>query len=477
MKINIIKMPEKLYSEIREVILKASPVETAMFGIARVFSVHNKKVFLLNRIITLDKDEIEASRLSVRPKAKTVRGIFEAVSPLFCKGYCIVYIHSHPFTTDRVSLSSIDWKGMREDQKILARWEKIPFPWIVFNLNADSFEGKVVYAEEIVDIDDVIVVGKGINKLSLKDDSISADAKEVHARTLLFPYFDYKKISNLDISVVGTGGLGSSVIIALIMEGIGERGTLILIDPDRIEASNLSRIAYGTFHDIGKNKVDIAEKYIKTLRPERVVEVFANYCWDKVIIERLISSDCIISCTDTELGRLFLNSLSHNYLVPLFDLATGARSYNINNENVFNSGGQVRMFIPGETRCLLCSDVGLNHAQASIELSKIEAKEHRVLQQTLYYKALANDAPQPSVFHLNQVIANIGISILIRYLLCGEIATTIHYTNEERRLVQIPRSIHFEDCPICMNTLPGEGNTQTLEDFFGLYPEVPMLEW
>ena len=62
--------------------------------------------------------------------------------------------------------------------------------------------------------------------------------------------------------VIGLGGIGSWVAIDLALLGIG---TLILIDPDKIESSNLNRTLF-RLQDIGKFKTKAAELLISERR-------------------------------------------------------------------------------------------------------------------------------------------------------------------------------------------------------------------
>jgi hypothetical protein len=62
-----------------------------------------------------------------------------------------------------------------------------------------------------------------------------------------------KTLHNAHVILLGCGGIGCS--IAMLLAGAGIR-KLTLIDPDRIEASNLNRQLFWELSDIGKLKVD-----------------------------------------------------------------------------------------------------------------------------------------------------------------------------------------------------------------------------
>ena len=67
-------------------------------------------------------------------------------------------------------------------------------------------------------------------------------------------------ISRLRVGIVGLGSVGCIVAEAMARIGIAQ---VILIDPDKVEEHNLDRLLYGTVKDIGKLKVDVAERAMK----------------------------------------------------------------------------------------------------------------------------------------------------------------------------------------------------------------------
>ncbi len=68
-----------------------------------------------------------------------------------------------------------------------------------------------------------------------------------------------KKIFNSKVLIVGIGGLGCPLLTYLAASGVG---TIGIVDPDRIEMSNLNRQTLFSQRDIGKFKVNQAKKNI-----------------------------------------------------------------------------------------------------------------------------------------------------------------------------------------------------------------------
>ena len=92
--------------------------------------------------------------------------------------------------------------------------------------------------------------------------------------------------------IIGLGGIGSWVAIDLALLGVG---TLILIDPDAVEATNLNRTLF-KLDDIGSKKVHAIREMISEIRKEVIVLSLAEYFKAEHIKE--FDVDYIFDCTD-----------------------------------------------------------------------------------------------------------------------------------------------------------------------------------
>src|SRR5262245_41201139 len=75
------------------------------------------------------------------------------------------------------------------------------------------------------------------------------------------------------VLIVGAGGLGSPVALGLAAAGVG---TLILVDPDTVELSNLNRQLLHCSSVIGVKKVVSAAARLRRLYPAVRVEIHAE---------------------------------------------------------------------------------------------------------------------------------------------------------------------------------------------------------
>src|SRR6185312_16973427 len=71
------------------------------------------------------------------------------------------------------------------------------------------------------------------------------------------------------VLVVGAGGLGSAVLQYLCAAGVG---SLLIVDPDRVEESNLHRQPIYRMSDVGNLKAEAARAALAGANPEVRVE-------------------------------------------------------------------------------------------------------------------------------------------------------------------------------------------------------------
>ena len=74
-----------------------------------------------------------------------------------------------------------------------------------------------------------------------------------------------EKLSNATVAVFGLGGVGGSCVEALARGGVG---TLILVDGDEVQESNINRQAIAFYSTIGRRKVDVMRAMVADIAPE-----------------------------------------------------------------------------------------------------------------------------------------------------------------------------------------------------------------
>ncbi len=111
-----------------------------------------------------------------------------------------------------------------------------------------------------------------------------------------------RKLYAARVAVFGLGGVGGYVVEALARSGIG---ALDLIDPDRIEATNLNRQILATWQTIGQYKVDVAAERIRQINPDAQVTVYPVFFLPDTANQFDFSAyNYIVDAIDTVTGKL-----------------------------------------------------------------------------------------------------------------------------------------------------------------------------
>lgn len=199
------------------------------------------------------------------------------------------------------------------------------------------------------------------------------------------------------MGVVGCGGTGSVVSELLVRSGVRH---LTLVDPDRVEASNLNRLlgAYrwdATWH---LPKVSVLRRQARWINPRvRIATLRSSVCTQRAM--RLLKEmDVIFGCTDSQGSRLVLNRLATQYYIPYLDCGSGLMR-KANEGRILEAGGQIRVVLPGGY-CLECVG-GIDREQARDELMT----EAQRAQRRAHGYGLGPEEPAPQVMFLNMAVA------------------------------------------------------------------------
>lgn len=106
-----------------------------------------------------------------------------------------------------------------------------------------------------------------------------------------------EKLKNSTVMIVGIGGVGGFVCEALARSAIG---TMILVDFDTVDITNLNRQIIATIKTIGRKKVDIMKERINDINPDCQVITYDLFLNDdnfqKIDISKI---DFLIDCCDS----------------------------------------------------------------------------------------------------------------------------------------------------------------------------------
>ena len=168
--------------------------------------------------------------------------------------------------------------------------------------------------------------------------------KEVFSRQITLPEVGEKgqeELEDTGILIVGMGGLGCPVAHYLISSGIGY---LTIMDPDKVELSNLSRQPLYTEDDVGTLKVKAAKQVLSHMNPNAVINDVAEELTKDNALTHVSAHDFVIDCTDNVDSRYVLSDICQSIDKPL--IHGGIRAFE-GNVGVFLAGsGYYRALYP-----------------------------------------------------------------------------------------------------------------------------------
>ena len=105
-----------------------------------------------------------------------------------------------------------------------------------------------------------------------------------------------EKLARARILVVGAGGLGCAALPYLVAAGVGQ---ITLLDPDRVEESNLHRQTLYRMEDIGTLKVQAARGHLQALNPALQIIGLPDRLSPLNADEFISQSDLVIDAADS----------------------------------------------------------------------------------------------------------------------------------------------------------------------------------
>lgn len=103
---------------------------------------------------------------------------------------------------------------------------------------------------------------------------------KLYGRQMILPELGQsgqQKLKDAKVAVIGAGGLGAPALLYLAGAGVG---TVVLIDDDEVEISNLHRQVIHSFARVGTAKADSAAQTMRELNPTITVQVFKERLTD-----------------------------------------------------------------------------------------------------------------------------------------------------------------------------------------------------
>jgi len=236
-------------------------------------------------------------------------------------------------------------------------------------------------------------------------------------QVLLFGERGQAILQGMRVGVIGLGGVGSIVCELLARLGVG---SLVLVDPDRIDPTNIPRTLGSHQWDAltllrgsrlpiwiqewarrqARHKVVIAKRQARKANPKVKVMALARSVVDVEAANELSQCDYLFLAADTNQARLLFNAITQQYFIPGVQL--GAKvPVEKNSRQVGDVFSVARPILPG-VGCLWCN--GLISAAGLQD----EAQDEGTRKRQRYVDD--PDVHAPSVVSLNAVAAAHGVN-------------------------------------------------------------------
>jgi len=411
MKRRIITITEKDFDLLKSHLLREGNGEEAALLVAGTSETNQMTNFLVREVIPVPNDgflEKWHAFLTISP---------DFMMPILkrCRydRLSVILAHSHPFSGDSVTFSSIDANG-----------ERILMPRIQQRI-PDRHHGAIVLGRTSIDariwekgkntsrpMDSIRVIGPRIRAYQTtsafpRNPPTPATSQNRHDRQkLALGEAGQQKIQEATVGIVGTGGVGSLVLQELVHLGVEK---FIIIDDDLVEESNLSRIVGSMPKDATKRtpKVKVMKRLGRQINPEVRISSVKDSVNNAPVALMLRDADVLFCCTDNLLSRIVLNRMAFQYLIPLIDMGIDIQC---NEQGIIaTAGGRVMVILP-DGPCLECLGI-LNSEIIQQEMRQVEDGQRA---QHSYISGATVEAP--SVISLNGVIASLAVTAFLSLL-------------------------------------------------------------
>lgn len=329
----------------------------------------------------------------------------------------IVFIHSHPFP---------GWQNMSNDD-VIAEKERLSetvevltgYPLVGMTVGSDrTWSGRRwMYNENTNEYDiqwaeNVRIVGRNL-MIDYTDFLVPSPkfSKQFRRTRAVWGKINHEKLAKMRIGIVGLGSVGS-----MVAEGLARMGMekFVLIDFDKIEEHNLDRLVGSTKKDIGKYKVDIADRQINSVGTSAKVDINKSNksLYEEEAYRLAIDCDILFSCVDRPRARYILNHIAYSHLIPVIDGGIQVRfeGDEINGFNFSGADWQLQTISPNKP-CLQCLEV-YNTSDVSLEMDGM-------LDDASYIKGLPKDEYKKknneNIFPFSSNLASLEIFQLVAF--------------------------------------------------------------
>ena len=113
-----------------------------------------------------------------------------------------------------------------------------------------------------------------------------------------------KKISESKVVVVGCGALGTHASSMLVRAGVGET---VVVDPDRVDITNLHRQTLFGEGAVGRPKAEVAQEMLRSINSEVGITGIVTKVTEDNVEDIIAGADAVVDGTDNMTARFIVN--------------------------------------------------------------------------------------------------------------------------------------------------------------------------
>jgi molybdopterin/thiamine biosynthesis adenylyltransferase len=412
----IIRFPQGLFPELRHRLLDGQECETFALLLGKCTSTDGHMVVRVGEVIYPRSDDYAGQ--SVASLRLNREFIYRHLVRMQQESRydTVIDVHTHPFCQSAASFSAVD----DEDEIVFHHW-------LSETLGAVGYASIVLsqsdYSARVWEMDSgrTVPTSAQVKTQIVAEVWPCADADDggraapdpheletgfLARSTLALGLDNMRKLAtDQTITVVGVGGLGSAIAENLIHLGFP---ALQLIDPDRVELTNLNRIVGAYYSDAIQNrlKVDVVREHLLKINPVARVQGYAIGVEDDAALAVLMRSDWVIVATDNHFSRYHVQNKALELGLPLISAGV---NITVENGQIADWSGEVIVARSGDGLCLNCLG-RINPTQVAAH----KHKDYGIGEELVRRGYVAgHDVKEPAVKTLNSIVAALSADVML----------------------------------------------------------------
>jgi tRNA A37 threonylcarbamoyladenosine dehydratase len=253
-------------------------------------------------------------------------------------GLAYLAVHNHR-GTDRVGFSAADLASHARAYQTLLKVTAQTVGALV--CASDAVAGDIWHPNGDRDaVGRTVVIGRHRTVLTPAPDHTDPSiAARYDRQALLFGSTGQAILANTKVVIVGAGGIGMLLVEYLARLGVGH---IVVIDPDRVDPTNLPRLPGATRWDameyldhdgmpravrrlarrFARHKVDVAKRLANRANPRVAITPIIGDIADDATARQALDADYMFLAADTMLARDVVNQIAHQYLIPTLQVGS-----------------------------------------------------------------------------------------------------------------------------------------------------------